>query len=290
MKVLKKIYTTIRDFSLRISEDNVSLYSAQASYFIILSIFPLILLLFTLIGFTSIPQEALFQAVKEILPSTLDQFLEQIISDIYSKNSGTIISITSITSLWAASKGVFAIVTGMYCVYHIPDKRNYIISRFLSIIYTFIFIVVIVFTLGIIVFGNKLYSLLASKLPILYDIIDTIFGNRTLIALCVLTLFFLMIYKTVHKSGYSLGELLPGSILSSIGWMAFSYLFSIYVDHFSHYSNMYGSLTTIVILMLWLYVCMFIIFLGGELNVFFKENILTMQKLKRKIKNRKSSS
>lgn len=279
MSIIINIYLTIKGFCIKVAEDNVSIYSAQASFYIVLSAIPLIMLILTIIGLTDIPESAVLSISKQIVPNALDSLMEQVVEEIYAKSSGTIISVTAVTAAWTASKGVLSIMRGLQSIYHTNDKRNYFIQRFISVFYTLIFVFAIVFSLGILVFGNRIYNFLADQAPILHDIIGLFIQNRALISLCFLTLFFLLLYKIVRKSGYTLGDLFPGALFAASGWMIFSFAFSIYIDNFSNYANMYGSLTTIILLFLWLYACMYILFLGAEINVYFKESFTRMKRI-----------
>ena len=89
---------------------------------------------------------------------------------------------------------------------------------------------------------------------------------RTIVGMCLMILFFSLLYSTIPQKKLSFFSVLPGSILSATGWIGFSYLFSFYIDNFSNYSATYGSLTAIVLSMLWLYACMYIVFIGAEIN------------------------
>lgn len=271
MKIIKKLVRTIYRFIGRICEDNVGVYSAQASFFLILSIFPLIMLILTIVGMTDLPQDLLSSAGNQFLPGTIEPLFQQILKEMTNRSSGTVLSVSALTAAWSASKGILSIQRGLQSVHHIKSNRNYFIQRFISLFYTIILVVIVVLTLAILVFGNQLYHLTGEKSPVLYNILGLIFQNRALIFLCILTLFFLMLYATTHTHGFTLGDLFPGALFSASGWMLFSYIFSIYIDNFNNLSYMYGSLTTVVILMLWLYFCMYIVFIGAEFNVFVKQ-------------------
>ena len=279
MAAIIQVFLTIKKFLTRISDDRVGVYSAQASFFIVLSAFPIIMLVLTIVGLTSIPQEAVLSVADQLAPEILSPLIKQVIEEMYVKSSGTIISITAITAAWSASKGVLSIMRGLQSIYHIKDDRYYIHQRIVSMLYTIIFIVIVVFTLAILVFGNRLYHFLATKSPLLYNILGLFIKNRALLSMCILILFFIMIYKTVRKSNLSVGDMFPGALFSASGWMLFSFVFSLYIDNFADYSYMYGSLTTIILFMLWLYACMYILFIGAELNVFIKENLTRMKRV-----------
>jgi len=160
-----------------------------------------------------------------------------------------------------------AIVKGLNSVYGIKETRSYLKLRLISSVYTLIFAVMLIITLTILVFGNRLYVWIESKIPILRELALVIISIRTIAGLFILTLFFLLMYVVIPNRSTRVYKELPGAIVSAAGWMGFSYLYSFYIDNMSNYSRMYGSLTAIVLFMLWFYFCMHILFIGSEINV-----------------------
>lgn len=265
----------IRSFIKKINQDNVNAFSAQAAFFIIISFFPFIMFLLTLLQYLPFSEEDLLIFFEPAIPDTFYPFVLSIIREIYLKASGTLISATAITALWSASKGFLAIVRGLNAVYDIKETRNYVKLRFVSTLYTLVFAIMIIITLALLVFGNKIYTLFLSKFPMLSEFALFLISIRTTVTLSILVLFFLAIYVVIPNRHSTILEELPGALLCSVGWMGFSYLFSFYIDNMGNYSYMYGSLTTIVLLMLWLYACMYILFFGAEFNLLIqKSNII----------------
>ncbi len=256
----------IRAFSRKIRDDCVSAFSAQAAFFVIISFFPFFMLLLTILqGIYS--ENIMLQTVTNIFPSSVHSLVTRIITEVYDKTTGTIVSFAAITALWAASRGVLAVISGLNSVYGIKETRSYIRLRIISAFYTIIFIVIVVVTLSILVFGNRIYIWIQGKIPVLSELALFIISVRTIVGLCILTLFFLLLYVVIPDRKTRIYKELPGAFISAVGWMGYSYLFSFYVDNMSNYSNTYGSLAAIVIFMLWLYFCMYILFVGAEINV-----------------------
>ncbi|BBF44104.1 ribonuclease BN [Lachnospiraceae bacterium KM106-2] len=251
-------------------DDFVGVFSAQAAFFIILSFFPFLMCLLTLLQYLPIGESFLMQTITDIMPSALHSFIIMIISEIYDNAGGTIISVTVITAMWSASKGFLAIVRGLNKIYDINETRNYFKLRFISAIYTFIFAILIMITLGFLVFGNRLYIWVVNAVPLLEDLALLIISLRTIGSLFILIGFFLLLYIFIPNRKTKFFAELPGAILSATGWLLFSYLYSFYIDNMSNMSATYGSLTAIVLLMLWLYFCMYILFIGAECNVLIR--------------------
>ncbi len=252
---------------MQINSDKVGIYAAQASFFIILSIFPFLLLFLNIVGITSsFEPSSLISVINTYAPETIRPLVAQIIRELYEHVSGTTISIAAIVAIWSASKGVLSVMFGLYEIYNPHRRRNYLISRFISMIYTVLFVLTITLTMTLLVFGNKLFNLAISLIPALKDITILSLILRYLVSFLVLSLFFAIIYRIATFKLSKFKKVFPGALFSALGWIVFSYGFSIYVDNFSNMSYMYGSLTAFIILMLWIYFCIYILFIGAEIN------------------------
>jgi membrane protein len=256
-----------RKISHKIADDYIPVFSAQAAFFIIISFFPFLMFLLTLINFLPFTESQLLTLISDVLPVGIRSYVISIVTEIFNQPVGTIISITALTALWSSSRAFLAIVRGLNTIYDIDETRNYILLRITSTLYTFVFALIIIASLGLLVFGNRLYLLIATNFPLINDFALAVIGFRTIVSLAVFTIFFLILYTVIPNRKTRVLNELPGAILASAGWMLFSFLYSIYIDNVARFSSMYGSLTAIVLLMLWLYFCMYILFIGAEVNV-----------------------
>ncbi len=286
MNIAISIFKIIRAFNRKVRDDFVSAFSAHAAFFVMISFFPFIMLLLTLLQYLPITESVLMETLTQIFPSSITSLIITIVSEVYDQASGTIISITAISALWSASRGILAIVKGLNSVYGIRETRSYFKLRLISSVYTFVFAIMMIITLIILVFGNRLYVWIESKIPLFRDLALLIISMRTMAGLLILTIFFLLLYIVIPNRSTKVYKELPGALVSAAGWMVFSYLFSFYIDNMSNYSRMYGSLTAIVLFMLWFYFCMHILFIGGEINVVLSSGDL-MYYLKYLFKHRK---
>ena len=143
------------------------------------------------------------------------------------------------------------------------------------------FVVVILLLLVLSVFGNSLNLFILEHLPFMSRTADWLIEARTFISPAVLVVFCLLIYKFLPNRRDRLIKQLPGAAFAALGWMVVSWIFSIYLDIFKGFSSMYGSLTTIVLIMLWMYFCMYSILLGGELNVLLYDELFDTKDTKK---------
>ena len=170
-----------------------------------------------------------------------------------------------------------SLTSGLNCIYAHIETRNYFYLRIRASVYTILFIVAIVFSLVISVFGNSISAMVYEYVPFLIKIVDFVMRIRTLVALVILTVFWDLVYKFLpnraHMKKTTLRKQLPGAVFTAFGWQILSFVFSVYLDFFTGFSSMYGSMTTIILIMLWLYGCMYIILLGGELNALLERTL-----------------
>lgn len=256
----------IKNFAAKIQRDNIGAYAAQSAYFVILSFFPFVMFLLTLLNFLPIDANTLINELVGIFPESSAGIVTPIVNEILSKSSGTLMSITIFVLLWTAGKGLMALTNGLNAVHEIKETRNYFVLRIISTIYTLLFALMIILVLIVLVFGNQLYLWVIEKLPFLGDIAAFVISIRTFASLMILTTIFLLFYKMLPAVKVKLWHQLPGAVFSACGWLLSSYGFSIYIDFSKNISYMYGSLAGIILLMLWLYFCMNIIFIGAEIN------------------------
>ncbi len=270
MKLIKKIIKLVRGFLKAMNEDHVGAYAAQSAYFIMLSFIPFIILLLTLIQYTTLTRADIYGAAQVIFPDSMNGFVIDIINEVYSKTAVTI-SLSAITAAWSAGKGFLALMRGMNSVYDVEEQRNYIILRFRSAIYTIVFVISSILSLVVLVFGNSIHQAAVVHLPFLAVITGMILQLKDVVAIAFFTLVFMLLYKFVPNRKARLLSQAPGAVFSSVCWYLFSIGFSLYVTYTPGLNNMYGSLTTIILAMLWLYFCMYIILLGAEINSYFEE-------------------
>ena len=185
--------------------------------------------------------------------------------------------ITIITTLWSAGKGIAALTNGLNSIYHVTETRNYIINRLRGMAYTLIFVVAFLTSLVLLVFGTRIQNKLTEHLPMVARVTSSIMGMRTLITTGVLALLFLVLYKCIPNRKASFKSQCPGALISSLAWSIFSLAFSMYLDIALAASNMYGSLTMIVFIMIWMYFCMWILLIGAEINAYFEDKLRKLQ-------------
>ena len=273
--MIKKQWDRIMRILDRAAQSHVGAYAAQSAFFFVLSLIPIILLLMTMVQYTPLTRGDVMTAVTEVFPKTVTPFLISIINEVYSQSTA-IIPVTILVALWSAGRGVLAITSGLNCIYQSKETRNYFYLRLRASVYTVLFLLVIISCLLLAVFGNRISIFVEINAPVLQKAVDFLIRIRTSLTVGVMMLFCMLLYRFLPdvKIRTKWKHQIPGSVFSAIGWQIISLIFSVYLDIFEGFSTMYGSLTTIVLVMLWLYFCMYMILLGGVINItIFKDNL-----------------
>lgn len=261
--MLKRIFRKVVPFIKDIARLRIGNYAASACFFLVLSVFPLLVLLLSLVRYTGLQVDTLTDMLQGILPQALMGSAQRLILNTYRATTGALVSVSALTALWSAGRGIHGLRTGLNAIYGVEENRGYFFTRGISALYTFAFLLVLVLTLMLHVFGKTLLAFLPfSDMPIL----------RFFLLLGAQTLLFTTLYMVLPNRRNRFSDSLPGAMFASAGWLIFSDLYSIYVEHFSNYANIYGSVYAVALSMLWLYFCVSIVFYGGALNAWLSRN------------------
>lgn len=264
-------------------KDHITAFSAQAAFFTVLSFFPFLIVVLSLMRFFPITLQDMIDLVRNYLPEQYSGAVIPIINSLNGRLTTTYMSLTILTLLWSASKGILSMMTGLNTIHEIEEKRNYFVLRFISSIYIGLMAVAVLFGMVLLLFGNSLLIQLYRFQPVLENQHLVFASIRFTLAFLIFLIVFIIMFRFLPSDNFKTKEILPGALFASIGWLILSFLFSMYFDNFSFYNIMYGGLTSILLTLLWLYFCMMILFIGAEINQYFlnsKKNISYLSKHK----------
>ena len=262
--MVRKIYLMINDFSGQMKKQNISTYAASIAFFFFLSIVPMLIMICTIIPYTPLTEENLVELVTDVLPDQIDPLAESLISEVYDKSAG-ILSVAIIATVWSAAKGVLALMRGLNAINGVEEKRNYFVVRGIASFYTLVMLVGVILSLFVMVFGDQLVRLALHRLPQLQSVVEFSMNFRFLLIWAVLTVLFAAVYAYVPNRKLAFKDQIPGAVFSAVAWSIFSWAFSYYLTYGNSY-GIYGSLSIIIIVLLWMYFCMYIIMIGAYLN------------------------
>ena len=263
--MIKELITNLKKLIASTERDRVMLYAAQASYFVVVSIIPFICLLISAFSFF-IPADiySIFDAYE--IPVEIEGYIRVLIDQLFATQKVSLLSISAVVALWTASRGTDAIRVGLERVYHERPSKGFFKQQIKSLTSTMILIIVLLANVVFSIFGAVIAEMLNAKL--LYDIIRYFSTPILFVAMCAA---FTIIYAFVGRIGKvkwkeRIEQHLPGAVFTTVCWILFSYGFSLYIHYFPSASAIYGSLTAVCLLMLWVYVSVIILLLGAEIN------------------------
>ena len=225
--MLWKLIGNVKSFLDKCKRDNINAFAAQAAFFILLSSIPFLMVFSSLLQYTPVTEGMILQIVNETMPEYIAPFLVNIINEVYTKSFG-IVSIAAIAAVWSAAKGVQYMANGLNVVNDIVETRNWFVLRFWAIIYTIVFVIAIVISLVLLVFGKSLEHLLVKHIPIMTHIVSLIFERGSLIMILVLVILFVVIFTLIPNRKATFRSQLPGAVLCAIAWCVFSAGLSIF--------------------------------------------------------------
>lgn len=253
--------------------DYVGQFVAQAAFFTILSAVPfLMLVILCLKYFVVIDLNSVINTINETFPEQVTVYLSQILNEVFRRSDSiATMSITVIAALWASSRGTMAIYCGLNQIAGYVRPYNWFSARIVSFFYNIIFMVVIIATGVILIFGNAILSVLHDNLLTRYAPLARLLRLKFPIFFVLLVLAFASIYTFLPQKKMKFRKQLVGAVTTALGWMIFSWLFSVYVDFFGKFPILYGSLTAVVLLMFWVFFCLYILLIGAEINKHIEE-------------------
>ncbi len=247
-------------------DDDLAAMSAQISYYLILAFFPFLFFLINLLSFTPLPNRLLLANFYAILPQDTAMLVKTMLAETVQAKSGTLLVLSMLTSLWAASRGMSAIIRGLNHSYGVKESRHFIRLNLVALLSTIGLTVMVMLSFIMIVLGriigSTVFGYLGAK-SLFYSIWSFL---RYGITIGLLLITFYLIYRYLPNRKMNGNRILTGAVFTTFGWIGASLLFSFYVNNFGSYATVYGSLGGLFALIFWLYISTLIFLLGGALN------------------------
>lgn len=267
-----KIAEFINELRYRYKEHSIAAYSAQMSFFMILAIFPFMIFLINVLGRLSMDLGIVVTALEIFFPVEVHGLILGMVDQyILSADSTSVISFSVIGTLWSASKGVRGIMRSINRAYGLKETRGFIVVKILDIMYTLLIVIVIILLLALPNIGKGFFTYISRFIYISDGFSDTFYGVKQILIPTMTVLIISSIYIYVPDVKLKMKDVIWGSMFAIAGWGVLSLTFSIFVTSFVNYSVVYGSLTAVVILMLWFYASGIVLILGGEINSVLNE-------------------
>ena len=272
------MFKDLKQLASRVIDDDITALAAQVTYYLLLSFFPFLLLLLSMIGYSDLKSNDVLVYLSQIMPKSTFDLIYTTVIDVFDKTSGNLVSLSILGLVWTGSSGFRAIIKGLNKAYDEKETRPYWKTLIISILFMVGLALVIIGAVALVVFGNMIGRLfverfnVSSKFLVNWDIL------RYVVTLCGMTFIFASLYHFTPCRRMTWREVMPGATFSTLGWLISSLGFAYYVNNFNNYSSVYGGIGGVIVLMLWLYITSIIILLGGEVNALLAFQRLGKQK------------
>ena len=259
----------VKEMYYRLMYDEISLLSANLSYYFILSLFPMLIVALALTPYFKIDQQFLLEKIQNFAPGDLGNYLFDMISEVLNNKNNTIITVGIVFTLWSASSGIYGIIIAFNNAFRVRDGRIWIVTKFISVVITVLFLVGMFVVLALVVFGKQLTYLLFHK----FNLDEGFYNLWSVLNYSFPILFIFIVFVFLYIMGPNLKlkaiSIIPGAIFSTISWTLVSRLFGYYIDHFSSYIKTYGTIGAFMAFIIWLYITGYILIIGAEINAIF---------------------
>ena len=259
----------VKEMYYRLMYDEISLLSANLSYYFILSLFPMLIVALALTPYFKIDQQFLLEKIQNFAPGDLGDYLFDMISEVLNNKNNTIITVGIVFTLWSASSGIYGIIIAFNNAFRVRDGRIWIVTKLISVVITALFLLGMFVVLALVVFGKQLTYLLFHK----FNLDEGFYNLWSVLNYSFPILFIFIIFVFLYIMGPNLKlkaiSIIPGAIFSTISWTLVSRLFGYYIDHFSSYIKTYGTIGAFMAFIIWLYITGYILIIGAEINAIF---------------------
>ncbi|MDM0614886.1 YihY/virulence factor BrkB family protein [Clostridium perfringens] len=268
---LRKTVIFLVMFIKKIGDDDIFALGAQLAYYMVLSFIPFLMFLMTLVGFSHLNSDAVLNLLSNVMPTEAFNLIQSTVIEIVDREQTGLLWISIALAIWVSSSGFKAVIKGLNKAYGVKETRSYIKLKLISMIYTILLALIVIATLFLFVFGDIIGDFFMKVLEhpeFIYYIWNIL---RYVVVILIMILFFMFLYNATPCVRLGWLEVIPGAVITTLGWISISYIFAYYVNNFSNYSRLYGSLGAVFMFMTWMFITSMILILGGEINAVLAE-------------------
>lgn len=265
--MIKRLYLIFYTFGKQLQRDNIGAYASSMAFFFLLSVVPILLIGTVILSYLPFTEEMVVSTLEQFTPGFIDDVIENLVSQVYNQSQG-ILPIAIIVMLWSAGKGMWGMMMGLNTANEVTEDRNIVFVRIRASFYSVLMLIMLIMCFGMIIAGENFVGYIRRLAPKLAEYFGIIGNLRFLVVWGFLTLFFALLYTFLPNKKLKIRFQIPGAAFSAIGWSVISWGYALYLDYYDGFS-VYGSLSTPLLIMIWMYVCMYILLIGANLNRYF---------------------
>ena len=267
----KKVKNFCNQLLERFNEADIANNAIVLAFYVLLSIFPLIMLLGTMLPFLGIHVETVLEYIETVVPQNIYNISQPIVKDYLSTGNGELFSFSLLVTLYSTSQGIAAFQRTINRSYGVAKYQNPITNRVVSFFLTILIVIVMSVIILIFSFGQTLVSYLTPILDLPMNLFDIVGKIKWPITLFGLYIAFSLLYYLMPNVKMKFRYVIPGAIFATLGNMLLSHFFSVYLRFFSHSYASYKTLSTVIAVMFWLDFSSMIVLFGGVINATWQE-------------------
>ena len=251
----------LKELNYRLAHDGIELMAANLSYYFVLSLFPMLVIISSISPYINVSDRFLLNKIRDLLPIEFASYVEKMVTQILNEDSSILLTIGIIFTLWVASNAINGIIYAFNVAFRVELEKNKFIVRMISVIYTIIFLIFILVIFWLIYSGRNIVHKLLEFIGI-----NVMTYNIFIVPIFILFSIFSLIYYIAPSVKLKPISFFPGLIFSLVTWIVASRIFGYYMGHFSSYLTTYGSAGIFLIFVILLYITAYILILGAEIN------------------------
>lgn len=260
-----RLFYLVKRMIYRYFSDGIPQAAAELSYFLLFSMFPLLMFVNSILAQLDITLEGI-TPVLEMLPKSLQRLITGYLAQLSGTPSFSPMLIGIGLTLYFLSRAVRSMMRTVNDIYHVEVTRGMVKDVLISLGITAGFLISVVCSFVLVVAGRTLLRLLPQAFPIPQAALDVTHDASFLVMIAFIFAFLMLFNRIVPNLHLKFREVWPGALFSLVAWILVSWAFSFYVDNMARYSVLFGSLGTIIVLMLWLYIVSMLLLMGPQLN------------------------
>lgn len=268
----KNAWSAITAATQKFAHDHLSAYAAQSTFYLMLSFFPFVMLVCMATRLLPIHENNLLTVAQVILPESYREIGVDLIDGYYNENISSAKFVLIIFLIWTASRLIQALMNGFNSAYGIQENRSQTVLRLIGCLYTMVLCALMIILIILYALGSKLIMLLRNAFPERYLLEMILSFGKNLAGPLLMLFFFWLSYVILPSRKTRFRDELPGAFLTAVFWRVAIALMSVFLSKsMQQYSYVYGSLTSLIMVLVWLYSCVYCWFVGAELNWLLKE-------------------
>lgn len=282
---LDYIINRLNQIIVRLKNHHIDSFSAQIAFYMLLSIFPFLIVLFMVLTNLSVSYAEQLDSVYKLIPTEAATIIKDYLEYSASITSGGKLTSLVFVALWMSSNAMTALMKSFNMAYDIIETRGYFKKKILGMLCSILTIILIISALIIPNAGVNFMAFIRKYIEI--PEMDLYIFNIIKWALSIVGFIITLggLYIILPNKRVTIKEAMPGATMAFLGLVLNSFLFSYFVKEYSRYSIVYGGLAAVIILLMWLFLCGIILMLGVEINSFIQLKKVNRKKIQKNVDN-----